>query len=76
MVKGQLFKIHLVQLIAGKDQNVVKIVVDHVVHRLTYRICRSLKPVGRIGCLFSGQNIYKAMRKHVEGVGIFDVLIE
>jgi DNA-binding cell septation regulator SpoVG len=48
--------VHSVQVIAGENQVVVRVVPDEMSRRLPHRVRRSLKPALAVGRLFSRQD--------------------
>ena len=76
MIFCQFLEVHLIELIAGQNKYIIKVMIGKVVHRLSDSIGCSLVPLITGWCLFSCQNIHKPMSKQIEIKGIFNMLIE
>ena len=55
--------VHPVQVIAGQDQVVVRLVVLEVAPRLAHRVGGALEPVGALGRLLGGENFDEPREK-------------
>ena len=70
-------QIHLVELVAGKNDDVLHIGIrQEMLDALPNRIGGSLKPVRIVRSLFGGKDIDESAAEHVELVSLNDVLIE
>src|SRR5690606_2763681 len=63
---NHIIKIHLVELVAGKDQCILIFMCFKMVHTLADRICSPLKPSWVIGGLFCCKDIYKCFTEKAE----------
>src|SRR5690348_647915 len=71
-----LRKIHLIQLVAGKNEHMIELVILNMSQTLAHRICRTLEPLRVIGSLLSCHNIYKAGSESAELVSVFDMFVQ
>jgi hypothetical protein len=71
MVIDHFFKIHLIKLVAGEDEHVVKFMHSQVVQALPYRIRRTLEPRAACRRLLSCQYINKSLAEAAEMIGVF-----
>jgi hypothetical protein len=73
---GALVEIEAVELVAGKDQYIIKILLLNMAQTLPHRIGRSLKPVGIVCGLFCSNDVHERGTECTEMIGILDVLIQ
>jgi hypothetical protein len=63
-------------MIARKDQNMLRIVVQNVTQRLAYCVRCSLIPMGALRSLLSRQNVNEPLGEQPESIGLVDMSIE
>ena len=69
-------EIHLIELIAGENNDEFDIVYGKVLDALPYRIGRTLEPVRIIRRLLGREDVHEAAAEHVEFIGLNDVLVQ
>ena len=69
-------KIHLVELVARQDQDIVAVEGAEVAETLADGVGRSLVPGGVVGGLFRSQDIDKGRAEGAEMVGILDMPVQ
>ena len=72
----QLAEVHAVEVIAGEDQVVLRLVRREVARGLPHRVRRPLEPVGVVGRLLGGEHLDEAVGEEVQPVGLRDVAVE
>ena len=72
----QLAEVHPVEVVAGQDQVVLRLVRREVARRLAHRVGRALEPVGVVGRLLGGEHLDEAVGEEIEPVGLRDVAVE
>lgn len=71
MIVQHVHKIHLVQLVTGKDQDIITLKWPEMAETLPHRIRRTLIPGWVVWCLFSSQDVHKCRAECAEMVCIF-----
>jgi hypothetical protein len=72
----QFFIVHPIEMVAGQDQIVFRLVLKEVPGGLTDGVGRALIPVGIVRRLFGGENFDEAAGETVEAIGVRDVPVE
>jgi hypothetical protein len=72
----ELAVVHAIQMVAGKDQVVLRLVLREVPGRLTDRIRRALIPVRIVRRLLGRKDLDEPAGESIESIGIGDVAVE
>ena len=76
MVVQHFLEIHLVKLIAGKDQHIFTFKWKNMPKALTHGIGGALEPGGIVRCLFRCEDIDKRRAEGTEMIGVLDMPVE
>ena len=68
--------VHTVEMIPGKDQDVLRRVRKKMAQTLSYRIGSALVPVGALRSLLGRQNSNEPLREEAESVGLVNVSVQ
>ena len=68
--------VHAVQVVAGEDQVVLRVVIDEMPRRLSDRVGRALEPVRVVGRLLRREDLDEPAGEHVHPVRLGDVPVE
>src|SRR5207248_5866495 len=68
--------IHLIEMVTGKDQDVIRVEVADVHHDLAHGVGCALEPVFVLRRLLCGQNVYESIGESTEAVSARNVTIE
>ena len=72
----QLGEVHPVDVIAGEDQEVLRVGVAEMPRGLPHGVGRALKPLLALGRLLGGQHLDEPVGEHVQVIGLGDVPVE
>ena len=72
----ELAEVHAVQLVAGQDEHLVRVLALDVRQVLAHRVGRALVPVGALVRLLRGQHLDEPLAEHVELVRVGDVPVQ